>query len=432
MRKRLPIIFLLALAWSGLGLSALPRCGAAPPAPPFALRDGDTVVFYGDSITEQRMYGRDIETFVDTRLPRLHVKFINSGWSGDKVGGGGGGPIDLRLKRDVVNYKPTVVTIFLGMNDGGYKPYDPATFQTYAQGLTHIVDTLTRALPQARLMLLTPSYFDYAAKARPALPATLDGYNFGSPAPDYNQTLVRYGNFVKALGAQRHIPVADLNAPMAAATLAGRKTDPKFALSGDGVHPNEVGHLIMAAAVLQAWHAPPMTPVPLSWGDAKAKVYPLPWPLPAQAQAGLIVAPQAARLETWPAQLSQYHGPLLNPLAVLADGQPLITSTAEQLTNNIDLTQYPALPQNSQAQRVLALVQQRTDTWHDFWKGSAGLAHPNDIPTDDELSQLRDEDISLDALRGQTHEAAQPVAHKFEVQIARPARTTAAQGAQTR
>ena len=87
-------------------------------------------------------------------------------------------------------------------------------------------------------------------------PPAGQGYNYALPAPDYNQTLLHYGDFVKQLGAQRHIPVADLNPPMAAATEAGRRTDPKFALSGDGVHPNEVGHLLMAAAVLKAWNAP--------------------------------------------------------------------------------------------------------------------------------------------------------------------------------
>jgi hypothetical protein len=35
-------------------LAALPVQAAAPPGPSFALRDGDTVVFLGDSITATR------------------------------------------------------------------------------------------------------------------------------------------------------------------------------------------------------------------------------------------------------------------------------------------------------------------------------------------------------------------------------------------
>src|SRR5262249_39511167 len=77
----------------------------------FYLKPGDRVVFYGDSITDQRLYTTFTEAYVVTRFPRLNVTFIHSGWGGDRVTGGGGGPIDLRLQRDVFAYKPTVMTI---------------------------------------------------------------------------------------------------------------------------------------------------------------------------------------------------------------------------------------------------------------------------------------------------------------------------------
>ena len=58
----------------------------------FALRDGDRVVFYGDSITDQRLYTTFAETYVVTRFPKKNVVFVHSGWGGDRVSGGGGGP----------------------------------------------------------------------------------------------------------------------------------------------------------------------------------------------------------------------------------------------------------------------------------------------------------------------------------------------------
>ena len=67
----------------------------------FALHDGDRVTFYGDSITEQRQYTEDVEEYVLTRYPDWKVSFHNAGVGGDKVSGGWGGPIDLRLDRDV-------------------------------------------------------------------------------------------------------------------------------------------------------------------------------------------------------------------------------------------------------------------------------------------------------------------------------------------
>ena len=78
---------------------------------PFQLKDGDRVVFYGDSITDQRLYTTFAETYVVTRFPKTKVTFTHSGWGGDRVGGGGGGAVDLRLERDVLAYRPTVMTI---------------------------------------------------------------------------------------------------------------------------------------------------------------------------------------------------------------------------------------------------------------------------------------------------------------------------------
>ena len=81
---------LLLLAASAAALPAQER---------FYLHDKDTVVFYGDSITEQRLYTTFVETFVLTRYPQLNVRFVNSGWGRETVAGGDGGPVDLRLTR---------------------------------------------------------------------------------------------------------------------------------------------------------------------------------------------------------------------------------------------------------------------------------------------------------------------------------------------
>jgi len=129
-------------------LLAVPFAAPAParaqdkPAPraDFAIADGDHVVFYGDSITEQRQYTSDIENFILTRYPTLHVDFFQSGVGGDRVTGGKYGPIDQRLHRDIFDHNPTVVTVMLGMNDGGYRQYDADIFTTYANGYRYLLD----------------------------------------------------------------------------------------------------------------------------------------------------------------------------------------------------------------------------------------------------------------------------------------------------
>src|SRR6266513_559897 len=126
--------------YQALCLLAFAPLAVAQEKSDFQLKDGDRVVFYGDSITDQRLYTTFAETYVVTRFPKLNVSFVHSGWGGDRVTGGGGGPIDLRLRRDVFAYKPTVMTIMLGMNDGSYRAFDEKIFDTYAKGYQHILD----------------------------------------------------------------------------------------------------------------------------------------------------------------------------------------------------------------------------------------------------------------------------------------------------
>jgi lysophospholipase L1-like esterase len=211
----------------------------------FYLKDGDRVVFYGDSITEQQLYTTFIETFVVTRWPGLDITFVNAGWSGDRVSGGRGGSIDLRLKRDVIAYHPTVVTIMLGMNDGDVKPYDPTLFNTFATGYRRIVERLKDAQPGLRLTLIRPSPYDDVTRE-----AGFDG--------GYNSVLVRYGDFVEELARQTKLDLADLNKTVVAALAKANDIDANLAkrIIPDRVHPGPGGHLLMAQALLKAWNAP--------------------------------------------------------------------------------------------------------------------------------------------------------------------------------
>src|SRR5256885_5216760 len=115
----------------------------------FALKSGDRVVFFGDSITEQRLYTSYVQQFVISHYPALNVTFINSGWGGDTVNSNpcvpcaGVGAL-ARIERDVVAHKPTVVTLLFGMNDGLYKDFDPDVMKAYTDGLSQIIAILKR------------------------------------------------------------------------------------------------------------------------------------------------------------------------------------------------------------------------------------------------------------------------------------------------
>ncbi len=211
----------------------------------FYLMDNDVVVFYGDSITDQRMYTVAAETFILTRFPELKVRFVHSGWGGDRVTGGGGGTIEERLKRDVTFFKPTVMTVMLGMNDGRYRSFDPDIFRAYADGYQKILDLLKPDNPNLRLTLIQPSPYDDVTRA-PAFD------------PGYNQTLLRYSAFVRDLAGKNGHATADLNTGVVEMLRAANATDPTTAklIIPDRVHPGWSGHFIMAAELLKAWNAP--------------------------------------------------------------------------------------------------------------------------------------------------------------------------------
>jgi lysophospholipase L1-like esterase len=212
---------------------------------PFYLKDGDRVVFYGDSITDQRLYTTFTESYIITRFPTQNIAFTHSGWGGDRVGGGGGGPIDLRLTRDVFPYHPTVVTIMLGMNDGSYRAFDPNLFNTFTTGFEHILDSIKANAPNSRVTLIQPSPYDDATRA----PLFEGGYT---------AVLLRYSDYLKTLATTRHLDVADLNNPVTAMLKKAAETNKDDAqkILPDRVHPTPAGHLIMAEALLKAWHAP--------------------------------------------------------------------------------------------------------------------------------------------------------------------------------
>lgn len=213
----------------------------------FSLRDGDHVVFYGDSITEQRLYTMAVEEYVVTRFPDLHITFFNAGVGGDKVSGGWAGPIDLRLHADLFAHDPTVITVMLGMNDGYYRPYDPLVFKTYADGYHYLVDQMISQAPKARLALIQPSPYDDVTRE----PSIVGGYN---------TVLQRYSTFVGELAREKNAQAVDFNQLVVDVLTKAKSIDAPLStrLIPDRVHPSLSIHWIMAESLLKTWNAPPI------------------------------------------------------------------------------------------------------------------------------------------------------------------------------
>src|SRR5437867_11591573 len=82
---------------------------ASASAAEFFFKDGDVVVMIGDSITEQHLYSNYVEMWTVSRFPGWKLTFRNVGIGGDRSTGG-----NERFQRDVIIFKPTVMTVDFG------------------------------------------------------------------------------------------------------------------------------------------------------------------------------------------------------------------------------------------------------------------------------------------------------------------------------
>jgi lysophospholipase L1-like esterase len=389
----------------------------------FYLKDGDRVDFYGDSITEQRLYTTFAETYVVTRFPQLNVSFVHSGVGGDRVTGGWAGPIDLRLKRDVFAYRPTVMTIMLGMNDGSYRAFNDKIFKTYSTGYQHILDSVKSTLPGIRLTLIQPSPYDDVTR-----PAGFEG--------GYNAVLVRYGEFVKELAQEQACQVADLNTSVVAVLEKAKATDAETAkkIIADRVHPGPGGHLLMAEALLKAWNAPAVVAAVeidaaqvravrtenttvsdlkdsngLTWTQNDKA---LPMPLD-QKDAALKLAVQCSdffqALDWQPLKVT---GLQAQRYQLKIDGQEVGTFSRQQLEDGLNLAQWPT-PMVQQAQGVHSLTLKHNNIHAACWRELKVTLAQESLP---HLAQAVEALNNLEAdLVAQQRETAQPRARHYQL-----------------
>src|SRR5207244_12095761 len=85
----------------------------------FFFKDGDVVVMIGDSITEQHLYSNYVEMWTVSRFPGWKLTFRNVGIEGERSTGG-----NESLQRDVIIFKPTVMTVDFGINEGNNQAFN--------------------------------------------------------------------------------------------------------------------------------------------------------------------------------------------------------------------------------------------------------------------------------------------------------------------
>ncbi len=412
------------MKWTlAVAIPLLASCAAGQGSGAFYLKDGDRVVFYGDSITQQRLYTTFAETFVVTRFPKRNVTFVHSGWGGDRVDGGGGGDIHLRLERDVFAYRPNVVTVMLGMNDGSYRPFDQVIFDRYSNGYTELVRKLKERLPGVRITAIQPSPYDDVTR-RP----TMTG--------GYNATLLRYSDFVKELAGREKLDLADLNNPVVEMLRKANAADHANAekIVPDRVHPAASGHLIMAEALLKAWNAPAVvTAVEI---DAKARRVAsaqntevsglsssgtlewiavdgaLPMPVDLDDPVMALAVKSSDFTESLNRQPLKVTGLADGYWALRIDGRMAGVFTAKQWAEGVNLAELPT-PMADQAARVHALTLRHNDVHFTRWRSvQVPLEDDSYEKTAAAMKALGELEAEVLVKQRQT---AQPARHRFEI-----------------
>ncbi len=378
----------------------------------FYLKDGETVVFFGDSITQAGTYVHYVDTFLSTRFPDKSFTVINRGKSSETVSGSSEKDHDPprpnahdRFARDIPPLKPDVVVSCFGMNDGNYHPFGPSLFAKYRAGVHKLIRRV-RHEANARPVILTPPPYDPYRRQAGDPDAVEYGYKF--PVVCYDQVLGRYSEWLCSLRSPE-LPVIDLHSTMNQYLNERRKEEVSYFFSPDAVHPNPTGHWLMAQTLLEAWNAPAecaelsvaLEAMEVERGKIDGPIMknaegvsfdwitPLPMPIdPAWDKQMIEIALMREKLNRYRIRAT---GLTAEKYMLMADNKKIATVTKEQLENGIDLLDYPEFPTVSEAFEVLDLVKERHNILYRNWRASIDDNRQPDPEAQKKAERLKEE-----------------------------------------
>ena len=220
---------LLAL-FAAIGLTGSVSAEDAP-----TLKKGDKIVFLGDSITQGGVSPKGYVTLIKNTLADkkkdLGIEVIGAGISGNKVP-----DLQRRLEKDVLAKKPTLVVIYIGINDVWHGENDPAKGtpkDKFEAGLKEIIGKIKDA--GGRVVLCTPTVIGEKKPGTNKLDAQLD----------------EYAEVSRKVAKETGVPLCDLRkAFQDYLTKNNADNKEKNVLTSDGVHLNEAGNKLVADTIL--------------------------------------------------------------------------------------------------------------------------------------------------------------------------------------
>ena len=201
------------------------------------------ILFQGDSITDcgrdwnndtqlGRGYAHLVASELGYREPAKHT-FINKGISGNRV-------VDLyaRIKRDIINYKPDVMSILIGVNDVWHELSDSPNgvdadkfFKIYSM----LIEEVRQALPNIKIMILEPFVLEACS--------TTENWEF------FRTETKKRAEMARKIAEKYNLPFIELQNGF---DELAKKAENSYWL-GDGVHPTPAGHQFIKNEWLKAY-----------------------------------------------------------------------------------------------------------------------------------------------------------------------------------
>ncbi|NBV22294.1 MAG: hypothetical protein EBS05_10310 [Proteobacteria bacterium] len=350
----------------------------------FPLKDGDTWVMAGDSITAQHLHSNYYEAFCFARYPKLNFRFRNSGVGGDTIP-----KVLARYDWDIAPWKPTVVSVELGMNDqGGF------SVEQFIANMSTLSQRINAG--PARPVFFTSSPINNGdTNAKPGgntklhqFAVALKTFAVGQNAPfadQFHQLLDIWGtnkvreNIANAIpplkAAAKDDSLAGIDHLRAFLEAQEKSSTRLVSMQGDPVHPGPPGQLTMAAALLKEMGANGF--VSSATLDAQGKVTEvkgcvvdgakaengklsfdrlddsLPFPIPDDARAVLPLYPVILELSQYTLKVT---GLTAEQYTLKVNGGDLGTVSAKDLAHGINITTFGQGAIAAQGKAVLAEV----------------------------------------------------------------------------
>ena len=202
------------------------------------------ILFQGDSITDcgrdynndtqlGRGYAHLVSAYLGFTEPGKHT-FVNKGISGNRI-------VDVyaRIKRDILNYQPDIMSILIGVNDVWHELSDSPNgvdadkfFKIYSM----LIEEVKEALPSIKIMIMEPFVLEACS--------TEGVWDY------FKAETKKRAEMAKKIAEKYSLPFIPLQDGFD--TLA-KKTGNSYWL-GDGVHPTAAGHEYIKGEWLKAYN----------------------------------------------------------------------------------------------------------------------------------------------------------------------------------